>query len=134
MPTYAYACTACGHAFDAVQTFSDSALTECPDCGGRLRKVYTSIGVSFKGSGFYRNDSRASGNGSGKGSGSGNESSTTKGDGAKPAEKSSSDSSSSTPSTTKESSSSSSGAKGSSGSSGSAGSSGSSGSSTAAAS
>ena len=84
MPTYAYACTACGHAFDAVQKFSDSALTECPDCGGRLRKVYTSIGVSFKGSGFYRNDSRASGNGSG----------TTKGsDGAKPAEKSSSDSS-----------------------------------------
>ena len=125
MPTYAYACTACGHAFDAVQTFSDSALTECPDCGGRLRKVYTSIGVSFKGSGFYRNDSRASGNGSG----------TTKGsDGAKPAEKSSSDSSSSTPSTTKESSSSSSGAKGSSGSSGSPRSSGSSGSSTAAAS
>ena len=125
MPTYAYACTACGHAFDAVQKFSDSALTECPDCGGRLRKVYTSIGVSFKGSGFYRNDSRASGNGSG----------TTKGsDGAKPAEKSSSDSSSSTPSTTKESSSSSSGAKGSSGSSGSPRSSGSSGSSTAAAS
>ena len=125
MPTYAYACTACGHAFDAVQTFSDSALTECPDCGGRLRKVYTSIGVSFKGSGFYRNDSRASGNGSG----------TTKGsDGVKPAEKSSSDSSSPTPSTTKESSSSSSGAKGSSGSSGSPRSSGSSGSSTAAAS
>ena len=117
MPTYAYACTACGHAFDAVQKFSDTALTECPDCGGRLRKVYTSIGVSFKGSGFYRNDSRASGNGSGNGSG------TTKGsDGAKPAEKSSSDSSSPTPSTTKESSSSSSGAKGSSGSSGSSGS------------
>ena len=125
MPTYAYACTACGHAFDAVQTFSDSALTECPDCGGRLRKVYTSIGVSFKGSGFYRNDSRASGTGSGK---------TKDSDVAKPAEKSSSDSSSSTPSTTKESSSSSSGAKGSSGSSGSSRSSGSSGSSTAAAS
>ena len=63
VPTYAYACTACGHAFDAVQKFSDSALTECPDCGGRLRKVYTSIGVSFKGSGFYRNDSRASSSG-----------------------------------------------------------------------
>ena len=60
MPTYAYACTACGHAFDAVQKFSDSALTECPECGGRLRKVYTSIGVTFKGSVFYRNDSRAS--------------------------------------------------------------------------
>ena len=63
MPTYAYACTACGHAFDAVQKFSDSALTECPECGGRLRKVYTSIGVTFKGSGFYRNDSRSSSNG-----------------------------------------------------------------------
>ncbi|HEU4332742.1 MAG TPA: FmdB family zinc ribbon protein [Lapillicoccus sp.] len=60
MPTYAYACTACGHAFDAVQKFSDAALTECPECAGRLRKVYTSIGVTFKGSGFYRNDSRAS--------------------------------------------------------------------------
>ena len=63
MPTYAYACTACGHAFDAVQKFSDASLTECPECGGRLRKVYTSIGVTFKGSGFYRNDSRASSNG-----------------------------------------------------------------------
>jgi len=63
VPTYAYACTACGHAFDAVQKFSDAALTECPECGGRLRKVYTSIGVTFKGSGFYRNDSRSSSNG-----------------------------------------------------------------------
>ena len=63
MPTYAYACTACGHAFDAVQKFTDAALTECPECGGRLRKVYTSIGVTFKGSGFYRNDSRAATNG-----------------------------------------------------------------------
>lgn len=69
MPTYAYACTACGHAFDAVQKFSDAALTECPECGGRLRKVYTSIGVTFKGSGFYRNDSRASATGSGTKSG-----------------------------------------------------------------
>lgn len=59
MPTYAYACTECGHAFDAVQKFTDDALTTCPECGGRLRKVYGSIGVSFKGSGFYRNDSRA---------------------------------------------------------------------------
>jgi putative FmdB family regulatory protein len=63
VPTYAYACTACGHAFDAVQKFTDAALTECPECGGRLRKVYTSIGVTFKGSGFYRNDSRAAANG-----------------------------------------------------------------------
>jgi len=69
VPTYAYACTACGHAFDAVQKFTDAALTECPECGGRLRKVYTSIGVTFKGSGFYRNDSRAAAKGeSGKAS------------------------------------------------------------------
>ncbi|NHI17888.1 FmdB family zinc ribbon protein [Microbacterium excoecariae] len=60
MPTYAYACTDCGHAFDAVQSFSDASLTECPACGGALRKQYGSIGVTFNGSGFYRTDSRAS--------------------------------------------------------------------------
>lgn len=59
MPTYAYACTECGHAFDIHQSFSDAALTECPSCGGRLRKVFSSVGVVFKGSGFYRNDSRS---------------------------------------------------------------------------
>jgi putative FmdB family regulatory protein len=59
MPTYAYACKSCGHRFDAVQSFSDSALTECPACGGELRKQYGSIGVTFNGSGFYRTDSRA---------------------------------------------------------------------------
>ena len=59
MPTYAYACRSCGHAFDAVQSFSDDALTVCPECGGELRKRYGSIGVTFNGSGFYRNDSRA---------------------------------------------------------------------------
>lgn len=58
MPTYAYACTQCGHRFDAVQSFSDSALTECPECGGALRKQYGSVGVTFNGSGFYRTDSR----------------------------------------------------------------------------
>lgn len=58
MPTYAYACTSCGHRFDAVQSFSDDALTECPECGGPLRKQYGSIGVTFNGSGFYRTDSR----------------------------------------------------------------------------
>jgi putative FmdB family regulatory protein len=68
VPTYAYACTECGHRFDAVQKFSDAALTTCPQCEGRLRKVYTSIGVTFKGSGFYRTDSRAGSNGSGKSS------------------------------------------------------------------
>ncbi|APH45604.1 FmdB family transcriptional regulator [Microbacterium sp. 1.5R] len=59
MPTYAYACRSCGHAFDAVQSFSDDALTVCPECGGELRKQYGSIGVTFNGSGFYRTDSRA---------------------------------------------------------------------------
>ncbi|MFT4210465.1 MAG: zinc ribbon domain-containing protein [Microbacterium sp.] len=59
MPTYAYACRQCGHAFDAVQSFSDDALTVCPVCGGELRKQYGSIGVTFNGSGFYRTDSRS---------------------------------------------------------------------------
>ncbi|MEK8227785.1 FmdB family zinc ribbon protein [Oerskovia sp. M15] len=60
MPTYAYTCTACGHAFDIHQAFTDDALTVCPECSGRLRKVFSSVGVTFKGSGFYRNDSRSS--------------------------------------------------------------------------
>ena len=60
MPTYAYACTACDHRFDAVQSFSDDALTVCPECGGALRKQYGSVGVTFNGSGFYRTDSRSS--------------------------------------------------------------------------
>ena len=67
MPTYAYACKSCGHRFDAVQSFSDSALTECPACGGELRKQYGSIGVTFNGSGFYRTDSRAGASSSGGG-------------------------------------------------------------------
>lgn len=61
MPTYQYACTACGHELEAVQSFSDDALTTCPDCGGSLRKLFGNVGVVFKGSGFYRNDSRFSG-------------------------------------------------------------------------
>ena len=61
MPTYAYACKSCGHRFDAVQSFADPTLTECPECGGELRKEYGSIGVTFNGSGFYRTDSRAAG-------------------------------------------------------------------------
>ncbi|MGW9419115.1 MULTISPECIES: FmdB family zinc ribbon protein [Cellulosimicrobium] len=61
MPTYAYSCTACGHAFDIHQSFSDDALTVCPECSGRLRKVFSSVGVTFKGSGFYRTDSRSGG-------------------------------------------------------------------------
>ena len=64
MPTYQYACTGCGKQTEAVQSFTDAALTECLACGGRLRKVYSAVGVVFKGSGFYKNDSRpAAGNG-----------------------------------------------------------------------
>ncbi|MFC8192303.1 FmdB family zinc ribbon protein [Cellulomonas sp. NPDC057328] len=59
MPTYAYRCTACEHAFEIQQSFSDDALTVCPECEGRLRKVFSSVGVVFKGSGFYRTDARA---------------------------------------------------------------------------
>lgn len=69
MPTYAYACTQCGHRFDAVQSFSDAALTECPECGGALRKQYGSVGVTFNGSGFYRTDSRAGSSSTGAGGG-----------------------------------------------------------------
>ncbi|WP_298743888.1 FmdB family zinc ribbon protein [uncultured Microbacterium sp.] len=69
MPTYAYACTHCGHRFDAVQSFSDAALTECPECGGALRKQYGSIGVTFNGGGFYRTDSRAAASSSADASG-----------------------------------------------------------------
>ena len=58
MPTYQYACTECGHAFEQFQSFSDDALSECPECAGRLRKLYNAVGVVFKGSGFYRTDSR----------------------------------------------------------------------------
>lgn len=58
MPTYAYACKDCGHAFDIQQSFTDDSLTVCPECGGNLRKKFNSVGVVFKGSGFYRTDSR----------------------------------------------------------------------------
>ena len=83
MPTYAYACKTCGHRFDAVQSFAEPTLTECPECGGELRKEYGSIGVTFNGSGFYRTDSRAAekkGSGaSSSGSGSGSSGSTSSG-------------------------------------------------------
>jgi putative FmdB family regulatory protein len=59
VPTYQYACTECSHAFEQFQSFSEDALTVCPQCQGRLRKVYNAVGVVFKGSGFYRTDSRA---------------------------------------------------------------------------
>jgi putative FmdB family regulatory protein len=57
MPTYQYACTACDHEFEAIQSFSDDSLTKCPQCQGEIRKVYTAVGVVFKGSGFYKTDS-----------------------------------------------------------------------------
>ncbi|MEV8096033.1 FmdB family zinc ribbon protein [Kitasatospora sp. NPDC085879] len=60
MPTYQYQCTECGSGLEAVQKFTDEALTTCPDCQGKLRKVFSAVGVVFKGSGFYRTDSRSS--------------------------------------------------------------------------
>jgi len=66
VPTYQYACTVCGHQLEAVQSFTDDPLTQCPACEGRLRKLFGSVGVVFKGPGFYRTDSRASLNGAGK--------------------------------------------------------------------
>jgi putative FmdB family regulatory protein len=65
VPTYQYACTACGERLEAVQKFTDDPLTVCPACEGKLRKLFSPVGIVFKGSGFYRNDSRVSaGNGS----------------------------------------------------------------------
>ena len=64
MPTYQYQCTECGEALEVQQSFSEDALTVCPACDGRLRKVFNAVGVVFKGSGFYRTDSRSSTNGS----------------------------------------------------------------------
>ncbi len=60
MPTYSYACAACAHRYDVVQSIHDDSLTVCPECGGELRRVISAVGVSFKGSGFYRTDSRSS--------------------------------------------------------------------------
>jgi putative FmdB family regulatory protein len=61
MPTYEYRCKDCDHGFDAVQAFTDDSLTECPECGGRLKKVFGNVGITFKGSGFYKTDSRSAG-------------------------------------------------------------------------
>jgi putative FmdB family regulatory protein len=68
VPTYSYACTECGNRFDVVQSFTDEALTTCEKCSGRLRKLFNSVGVVFKGSGFYRTDSRESAKSSTNGS------------------------------------------------------------------
>ncbi|WP_349263660.1 FmdB family zinc ribbon protein [Actinocrinis sp.] len=72
MPTYQYQCTECGEGLEVVQKFTDDALTVCPNCEGRLRKVYSAVGIVFKGSGFYRTDSRSSSSSSSNGSGSSN--------------------------------------------------------------
>ena len=80
MPTYQYSCTECGHFFEIVQSFSDDSLTVCPECEGRLRKVFNAVGVVFKGSGFYRTDSR-----SGSGSSSGEDSGSSKKESSEPA-------------------------------------------------
>ncbi|MFC5666742.1 FmdB family zinc ribbon protein [Kitasatospora misakiensis] len=78
MPTYQYQCTECGNGLEAVQKFTDEPLTTCPDCQGRLRKVFSAVGVVFKGSGFYRTDSRSSSSSSvGSGSSSSTSSSST---------------------------------------------------------
>lgn len=61
MPTYEYLCNKCEHAFEVVQSFSDAALEDCPKCDGKVRKVYNNVGVVFKGSGFYKTDSRTTG-------------------------------------------------------------------------
>ena len=68
MPTYSYRCTECTNAFDIHQAFTDDSLTVCPVCGGKLRKVFSAVGVTFNGSGFYRTDSRAADKSSGSGS------------------------------------------------------------------
>jgi putative FmdB family regulatory protein len=118
VPTYQYACTACGHQLEAVQSFTDPALTQCPVCDGRLRKLFSAVGIVFKGSGFYRTDSR-----SGSTTESGGSSKDAKDGGSKETKtteaKPSTDSSSSTPASTSSSSSSANGSSGGSSSSGS---------------
>ncbi|MFB6714505.1 FmdB family zinc ribbon protein [Streptomyces sp. NPDC056237] len=91
MPTYQYQCTECGEGLEAVQKFTDDALTVCPSCEGRLKKVFSAVGIVFKGSGFYRNDSRGSSSSStpasssAKASGSDSSSSSTGSDAKSPA-------------------------------------------------
>ena len=95
MPTYSYACTACDNKFDLVQAFSDDALTQCPECDGRLRKLFGKVGVVFKGSGFYRTDSRESAKSTSNGESKSSESSGSSGSSEKKSESSKSDSTSS---------------------------------------
>ncbi|MEU9101735.1 FmdB family zinc ribbon protein [Streptomyces sp. NPDC048361] len=96
MPTYQYQCTECGEGLEAVQKFTDDALTVCPNCDGRLKKVFSAVGIVFKGSGFYRNDSRGSSSSSSPASSSSSTAKSSSGSDAKPAAASSSGSTSST--------------------------------------
>ncbi|MBL1090281.1 MULTISPECIES: FmdB family zinc ribbon protein [Streptomyces] len=100
MPTYQYQCTACGEGLEAVQKFTDDALTECPSCNGRLKKVFSAVGIVFKGSGFYRNDSRGSSSSSSPAKSSSSSSTTSSSDSAgSSSSSSSSDSKPSAPAT-----------------------------------
>ncbi|MBD0322445.1 MAG: FmdB family transcriptional regulator [Aldersonia sp.] len=78
MPTYSYACTQCDNRFDIVQSFTDDALTSCPECTGKLRKLFNTVGIVFKGSGFYRTDSRSGSSSSESSSSGSSEGSSTK--------------------------------------------------------
>jgi putative FmdB family regulatory protein len=82
MPTYEYRCRDCGHDLEVYQSFSDDPLTECPQCGGSLRKLFGNVGISFKGTGFYKNDhgSRSGGGSDSNGAGSSDSKSETKSD------------------------------------------------------
>lgn len=100
MPTYQYACKECGHRFEAVQSFSDASLTECPECTGPLRKLYGAVGVIFKGSGFYRTDSRSSSSSSSSKSSTSSSSSSSSSSGESKSSSASSSSSSSGTTTT----------------------------------
>ncbi|WP_346173155.1 FmdB family zinc ribbon protein [Streptomyces cuspidosporus] len=95
MPTYQYQCTECGEGLEAVQKFTDDALTECPNCKGRLKKVFSAVGIVFKGSGFYRNDSRGSSSSSTGGGSSKSTASKSEGSSSSSSSSSSSDASSS---------------------------------------
>ncbi|MEU3851919.1 FmdB family zinc ribbon protein [Streptomyces sp. NPDC029554] len=100
MPTYQYQCTECGEGLEAVQKFTDDALTECPSCQGRLKKVFSAVGIVFKGSGFYRNDSRGSSSSSSPASKSSSSSSSSSSDSGSSSSSSSAGSSSTSSSTT----------------------------------
>ena len=94
MPTYSYACTECDNKFDLAQAFSDDALTDCPKCDGRLRKLFGKVGVVFKGSGFYRTDSREAAKSTANGSSKSSESAGSSSSSEKKSDSAKSDSSS----------------------------------------